>query len=1212
MKKFLHQMMLLLSLGGWCMQGHAAWDTTTRYTPLTKPTEITNGMYVYFRDVCNKQASEKVLGADFSYKDEAVSSKHIFKVVFGEQNEFTGEQMVYLQNVENQKWFSGTASGWTVDNQEESMPITLGYASKTTGFELQGFSDNLTGAEWLEQGGDESLTDNEIFPSGKEPVWKWRSYELEKNGGDALTLGMYSSSEREEIRWISHIWGWDSYASCRVSQGTTATNPWYAYEALYVDDPIGDLESLVNNYTTDSHAYIYRAGTDPGCIADETVVTTFNTKLQEAADLVADNYFTDETKARQLVSELKAARTAMENAPRIEMREGFFYIVNGLWNFEIKQQFEVDVNGDGNPIQVGKLKAMYDVESGVMKWNDLYETKKDENGKETLAPKRSRYYLFSIRKAKEPGYWVVQNVQTARYLNGGDQATSLSQNKLQTIQYAGSGVFYLNDKDGGSSDLYHAGGHSDGAGTSGSMTTWNGTPPTASSWRFLEITDRNLLDSIRGELAQNTIESALKTAISQAKTNYENGFIPYITSKDQLSCNAPDPSEGKDLGALIDKNTSTYFHSSYQSSVAPDEDHYLQAKLPEAVNHIAVSWYKRTSNHANRPTRITVMGSVNGTDWTEATVLPAEGDTLPWGATTPQYQTELALSGTYNYLRFVVNETTNASGTKLSNATTPDASSGMNNKHPFFTFSEFQLYPGLNSDGTFQYQTRSMAYREDMKEAYIRLKQAIEAAEGKTGHATQADVEAIEEANKAFDAIYPDTTLLDNVIATAETYYDEAIYADGSDLLGTYNTPSVYEGLMVAVTAAKEGYDKATATRAFIDEKTLLVQQAIDRFIADINMPKMDTWYHIINAYNGDDRETSNPYGTLVYAGGKSIKEGIAWGGDVATEGYSNPVYVWRFEDMGNQTFAVRNLGTGYYLGADRGTSEQYQLSDTAVAFKFAYIAGEQLSLQNAASTGAYRFIHAASNNQIVSWSASKDSPSAWRFEAVRPDEFTAIQSFHTGGINICCTPYVTASNGTISTIYGDPVSVYTLASAQTDAAGKVTEITLNPMDIPVGGIPAGTPFIITAPEEETLEGMVEIDFSIDMDAALSTEAKTENGLVGVLTSVALDAAGYGYFSGKDKEIAVGKKGTTIDSQSGYIHPKHITNTEAVEGSLVVRVTGEGVLDQLPTNSIPINKHVRVTTLDGTTIRHNVNRNDALKGLPKGIYIVDGKKIWVN
>jgi hypothetical protein len=167
-------------------------------------------------------------------------------------------------------------------------------------------------------------------------------------------------------------------------------------------------------------------------------------------------------------------------------------------------------------------------------------------------------------------------------------------------------------------------------------------------------------------------------------------------------------------------------------------------------------------------------------------------------------------------------------------------------------------------------------------------------------------------------------------------------------------------------------------------------------------------------------------------------------------------------------------------------------------------------------------------------------------------------------------------------------------------------------MDIPVGGILAGTPFIITAPEEETLEGMVEIDFSIDMDAALSTEAKTENGLVGVLTSVALDAAGYGYFSGKDKEIAVGKKGTTIDSQSGYIHPKHITNTEAVEGSLVVRVTGEGVLDQLPTNSIPINKHVRVTTLDGTTIRHNVNRNDALKGLPKGIYIVDGKKIWVN
>jgi len=39
---------------------------------------------------------------------------------------------------------------------------------------------------------------------------------------------------------------------------------------------------------------------------------------------------------------------------------------------------------------------------------------------------------------------------------------------------------------------------------------------------------------------------------------------------------------------------------------------------------------------------------------------------------------------------------------------------------------------------------------------------------------------------------------------------------------------------------------------------------------------------------------------------------------------------------------------------------------------------------------------------------------------------------------------------------------------------------------------------------------------------------------------------------------------------------------------------------------------VNVYSLSGRTVRRAVNRNDALRGLPAGLYIVDGQKIVVK
>ena len=1223
MKKFLLQIALFLLGGAWFAESRAAWDVTSNPYPITKPEGIENGGYYYFRNVCSSDAALKVLGADFSYEAAEVSGKHVFKAVFGDTNPLTGTPFVYFQNVESGKWFSGTNSGWTIDNMEESVPLTLGRASETTSLEWLNLDGNYTVSEWIAQGGDEALDDAEIFPNeGKTPVWKWRTAQWNEEDGDAITLGMYqddyTTGDVEKILFIRHIWGWDSYPSCSCTTGGTGTNPWYAYKAVYVNDPIGDLESLVNQYKNEDLQYMYRGGTDPGCI-DQKLVDNFFSLYQKVQDtLTIENFdkLTDEI-AQKLLDNLKAARQAMDDAEVVPMREGYFYIPNGYWLFEKNQSYTV-LKADGTTERVGKTKAMYDVasSSGIPRWSNFYVERKNGDGATVaLDLPRDRYYMFRITKVNGgDDLWHIQNVKTGRYLNDGSSPTTQQPENNLEITYNGSGVFVMRPEGGGSYDYIHAQSHSSGAGSSGALTSWSIGLPSASTWKFYEITDAALLDSIKNELNQNVLEAYLKNTLETATDKYQEGFKPYLTSETQLASNAVDPSEGS-LAELLDRDTATFFHSSYHSDVSPAEHHYLQTTLPRAVDKVGISWYKRIQNNDNRPTKITVMGSNDGRSWSEAAVLPAEGDTLPWGGVTPEYKGEVTFNAAYKFLRFVVTETTTGKGYKRS-AATPDSTSGMNGGYPFFTFSEFQLYEGLNADGTFRYQSSSMAYREDMKPAYAALETAIALAQAKVGQATQSDIDALQAAIDAFDAVYPDTTLLDAAIERAETYYAEASLNMGNNALGTYNDEAVHAALKTAVEQARDGYDKATVTRAEIDRRTADVNKAIDAFLADINMPVADTWYFIVSRYNGTDREEDAiPTDQCIYAGGKSIGNGIKWGGTVYETGNYDPVYLWRFLVLTDTTYAVQNLGTGYYLGASRGTSEQYQLSDTVVPFKIAYIAGEQLSLQDASLSDddRYRFIHADAGHDIVTWSGVKDSPSAWTFQEVSADEFYIQRSLPMNGMDVFCFPYVTAASGSVTDVNYTSLPVYTLAGAVRNGAGEVTELTLNPMDIPAGGIPAGTPYILVTPDEDqTGDGQVIVDFSIDLNGTVSTETSPVNGMVGLLTTKTA-SAGCGYFRGDDHELTVITGTTSISSQSGYIDPRLITeDIPATEGSITVKIAGDGVLNQIKDAIREANALVTVTTIDGLTIRRGVKASEALKGLPAGIYIVGGKKISVK
>ncbi|MBO7068127.1 MAG: discoidin domain-containing protein [Bacteroidaceae bacterium] len=121
-----------------------------------------------------------------------------------------------------------------------------------------------------------------------------------------------------------------------------------------------------------------------------------------------------------------------------------------------------------------------------------------------------------------------------------------------------------------------------------------------------------------------------------------------ITKASQLSSNASDEAEGKDLGALIDNNPSTFWHSDWHVKViAPP---YLQVALNEPVSGLIQVDIVRRNNEFGHIVRMYVQGSNDAETWTNIGYLEA-----PYGGTAGESVTcqPIDLGGEFSYLRFI-------------------------------------------------------------------------------------------------------------------------------------------------------------------------------------------------------------------------------------------------------------------------------------------------------------------------------------------------------------------------------------------------------------------------------------------------------------------------------------------------------------------------------------------------------------------------------
>lgn len=168
--------------------------------------------------------------------------------------------------------------------------------------------------------------------------------------------------------------------------------------------------------------------------------------------------------------------------------------------------------------------------------------------------------------------------------------------------------------------------------------------PDASYFRFVEV------DSPVAPAGKfNDLIATSRQVLGMATTTTLGE--PMIKDEKQLSSNASDPTEGKDLSYLIDGDPATFWHSNYHSDFVVNEPHYLQVSFDNPVSGIIeVDMTRRAGAGDGDVTRMYVTASNDGENWDRIGYIE-----MPFGSVGERIlSTPIDLNGSYTSLRFIM------------------------------------------------------------------------------------------------------------------------------------------------------------------------------------------------------------------------------------------------------------------------------------------------------------------------------------------------------------------------------------------------------------------------------------------------------------------------------------------------------------------------------------------------------------------------------
>lgn len=1153
-------------------KSHAVWTVSDATVSASQVPDMV-GQYFVFEQASKAGLLGYYVTASSTERTSLVDSACVWTLVPTGTNEFCGKPQYVLKNLKTGLYWD-FPDGYSHANATFEQALNVVISSATCeDFDYNGNSFSF--ATRAQSEGTQSWDGNSVS----------FAYVFENEGTvDYYMPGQYSGN-------TSALWGKSSGDAYFYG-----TNAWNIHPVEWEEDAQADLQAAIDEYDTQGYATTYKGGNDPfqtTLAAYEAMIKAYDDAITGVGEELSDEEY------RTLEKNLRAAVAAAAGSQN-PFTDGYYYVKTANKDF---------TDNASKPENANMAWYAY---GDYLAWSMVGLTD-------------TAMYVWKITQ-QDDGSYVMQNMSNGRFIKGPNtvnysQYVRLSDDFVaaQEIKHLGGGHLRICQQGNTYSyGYYHQSGHGGGSGTNSYVVTWSEGQSNGSAWRLEAVNDAELIARLEKEVVQNILDNKMSKTMTTALNDSASAMVTtvigekLITDASQLYSNNKETTEGT-YEALIDGNTTTFFHSAWSaSSDVDDAYHYLQFNSPtELPTSIKIGWTKRSQNNANRPSLAVLSASADGNTWTmlgdtlRAIHTDSAGVTtgeLPILNTVASYFSEaFTVPAGMTKLRLTVYETRTAA-----NATTPDGSLGNTSPtyhHPFFTFSEFQVYTGSTYYGC--EPGSSQALRADMAPAYEALVAAIakaRAVQNDTAvQVTQADIDDLQAAIDAFEALWVDSAAMTSNMATAQKLIENAVI--GTDY-GQFDQTSV-DKLQSILSHAQAKQPLYLLTKEQFDAADKEMEDGLQEFHASMVVPA-EGWYYVVSNVSETNRpEDSQPTrGRLLYAAGYDANSNVLWGGTSA-ENETNARAGWRLINYGNGYFALQNIGSGWYLGAGSSAAgSSIQMSDTVHMYRFISLGKGEMALQ----PEDHPHLHAQwAGQKAVNWTGVAGSASSWTFEAVDDAAFTEVKSFASSGLSIITLPYSTTEAPYATS--GGQVEFFDLSAVKKDGEGMVLALDFSTHD---GHLVAGTPYLMRITVDG--EDPVLVDMLIDHEAYITHHAGEANGLVGTLRSVVLNEGGRGYLkAGSDTIYATGAEAVTIAPQEGYIKPHNVNNlgTE-VSLMLVVANGGDGFVNAIKPVLTLKGETVNVYTADGVLVRRHVKATEALNGLSKGLYIVGGQKVIVR
>ena len=558
----------------------------------------------------------------------------------------------------------------------------------------------------------------------------------------------------------------------------------------------------------------------------------------------------------------------------------------------------------------------------------------------------------------------------------------------------------------------------------------------------------------------------------------------------------------------------------------------------------------------------------------------------------------------YRFYRFMVNKT------------------NMPQAYGRFYVDHFNMYAAVANESGSPYN-----YIAGMKDAADHLRDLTVGARAKldNGTATQADVDALNDAAKAVEDLTPNSGRLDALIKEVNDYI--ANYGAGGEWGDV--TEDQYFEIQDAVTEA-DSYDHANPDITDLAKRYSALDEAFALYKSRQKKVETGKWYRIVSTDSqregtksqGGTADDSHPEFSFV----KNRVIFASLDGKVGTglhnAGYdylnaqradsvdSSPYAMWRLAlvDTAAGTYSLQNRATGLYLGV-YNTSASRGMQETAAPYSLTLLKSGQYAISCADNNDGRYALHAYGAGSVGIWNnvmstvpMAADSPSSWNFEEVDESLIDHLSvDIPDNSLRIVTLPFAYTHEAADAN-EANGIMAYSIAGISED--GSMLNLTQKT------SFAAGEPFIIVANDYTQTDGEPStVQFALPFVNEFIREALTSNGLVGTFADINPKTAGLGYIS--DNRIVATNAYTPIPAYTGYISTGLVKNIPNASVDLQLNLP-EGVNGIAAATISGAKATVDVYTLDGVLLKKGVKASEAANGLKKGVYIIGKKKVLVK